>query len=94
MKKTYKEIQIGGTIKSNGNSVEYETGDWSNIKPVRDKKKCTNCLLCFVFCPENCIKVKNGKIQDSDIKYCKGCGLCASECPFKAITMNEGGCEL
>ncbi|MBN1924001.1 MAG: 4Fe-4S binding protein [Nanoarchaeota archaeon] len=94
-KKSYKEIPTGGTITSPGNSLSYETGSWKSYRPVRDKSKCTNCLLCFVFCPENCIKVKEGKVQDADLNYCKGCGLCASECPFKAITMKlEEECEL
>ena len=82
-----KEMPIGGNILTKGSSLEYKTGDWKTYKPVRDKTKCTNCMLCGIYCPENCIKLKDGKIQDPDLDYCKGCGICAKECPFKAITM-------
>ena len=94
MKPGHKKIPIGGNIVKPGNSLEYKTGDWKTFKPVRDAKKCTNCLLCFVFCPENCIKVKNGQIQDPDLNYCKGCGICETECPVKAISMKEEECKL
>lgn len=94
MKKTIKEIPIGGDITEAGNSLNYKTGDWKTHIPIRDKKKCTNCMLCFVFCPENCIKVKDGKIQDPDSNYCKGCGICAEECPVKALKMEKEECKL
>ncbi|VVB76398.1 Pyruvate synthase subunit PorD [Candidatus Tiddalikarchaeum anstoanum] len=89
--KGYKEIPEGGNIIIPGSSMDYKTGLWKDKYPVRNIKKCTNCLICFSFCPENCIKVVKGKIQDADLKYCKGCGICAKECPFKAIHM-EAGC--
>jgi len=95
MKKNYKQIPIGGMITKAGNSEEYKTGDWKSFKPERDEKKCTNCLICVNYCPENCIKVKNGKLNHSDLDYCKGCGICATECPFKAIVMKlDTECEL
>jgi pyruvate ferredoxin oxidoreductase delta subunit len=93
-KKSLKKMPIGGCIIEAGNSINYKTGDWKTFRPVRDKKKCTNCLLCFVFCPENCIKVKKGQIQDADLDYCKGCGICAEECPVKAISMQKEECQV
>jgi pyruvate ferredoxin oxidoreductase delta subunit len=92
-KKNASQIPIGGTIIKAGNSKLYKTGDWKSFIPIRDAKKCTNCLLCFMFCPEDCIHVKKGKITDADLDYCKGCGICAQICPVKCIEM-VSGCDV
>ncbi len=84
-----EEMPIGGVIDKKGSSKEYKTGDWKSFKPVKDDKKCTNCLLCVLYCPEACIKVKDGKVGHPDLNYCKGCGICASQCPMKAIEMKK-----
>jgi len=89
MSEKKKEPFIGGVINKAGSSLDYKTGDWKTFHPEIDFKKCTNCLTCSVFCPENCIKVKQGKISHIDMNYCKGCGICATECPFKAIVMKK-----
>ncbi len=86
-KKTHKEIPIGGLITEAGNSAKFNTGSWKAFLPVRDEKKCTQCLLCWLYCPDMAIKVKNGKIQKFDEFHCKGCGICAKECPVKCIKM-------
>lgn len=88
---TVKEIPEGSVIDTPGSSLEYKTGGWRNLVPVRNIEKCTNCLICWVYCPEGCIKLKEGKIVDIDLDYCKGCGICAEECPLadKAIKMVE-----
>lgn len=93
MKKSAKQIPIGGTIIVPGSSAAYKTGDWKSSKPILDREKCTNCLLCFILCPEDCIKVKKGIIQEADLDYCKGCGICANICPPKAIEM-VNGCDV
>ncbi|MEW6407360.1 MAG: 4Fe-4S binding protein [Patescibacteria group bacterium] len=79
----------GAVIDKPGSTSEYKTGSWRNQIPILDKKKCKNCLLCANFCPENCIKIKEGKISHIDYAYCKGCGICAHECPNKAIVMKK-----
>ncbi len=66
-----------------------QTGGWSPVRPVLNKAKCVNCMLCVLYCPESCIPVKDGKREEANLKYCKGCGICAVECPVKAIKMER-----
>jgi pyruvate ferredoxin oxidoreductase delta subunit len=87
--KSWKEIPIGGVITDVGNSVEYKTGDWRSYRPVWDEKKCNNCKVCWVYCPDGSIVIKNGVMTGIDLDHCKGCGICAYECPQKAIKMME-----
>jgi len=61
---------------------------------VRDDDKCTQCLLCWVFCPDTSVMVADEKVYDFDYDHCKGCGVCAHECPADAIEMVPEGCEL
>ncbi len=86
-KKTWKEIPIGGLIDKAGSAKEYKTGEWRTFKPIRDEKKCINCLICWVYCPDSSILAKDGKMTGFDYDYCKGCGICASVCPVKCIEM-------
>jgi 2-oxoacid:acceptor oxidoreductase delta subunit (pyruvate/2-ketoisovalerate family) len=79
---------MSGTVKA-GSSKEFKTGSWRTLEPKYDKEKCTNCMFCVVFCPEDCIKAKDGKRLETDYDYCKGCGICAVECPIKCIRMEE-----
>lgn len=88
-KKSWKSIPEGGLIVNAGNSLDFKTGDWKASKPIHDKKKCISCLKCFILCPDNAIKVKDGKISKFDLDYCKGCGICANQCPVKAIEMKK-----
>jgi pyruvate ferredoxin oxidoreductase delta subunit len=86
-KKGWKEIPKAGLILEPGNSMKYKTGAWRSQRPVRDKEKCINCLLCWIYCPDTAIKVEDGKIKEIDYDYCKGCGICAHECPVNCIEM-------
>ncbi len=60
------------------------TGSWRTSRPVLDGRKCNNCLLCWLYCPEGSISKEDRAI---DYDFCKGCGVCAAECPQKAISM-------
>jgi pyruvate ferredoxin oxidoreductase delta subunit len=94
--KTYKEIPIGGMIEEAGSSKDFKTGEWKTFVPVWDKEKCTQCMICPVLCPEDCIPVKKGENPErleTDFDYCKGCGICANVCPVKCIEMKEPGKE-
>ena len=87
--KGWKDIPIGGLILEPGNAEEYKTGSWRTFKPVRDEEKCTNCLLCWIYCPDSSIIVEDGKIKGIDYEHCKGCGICSTQCPVNAIKMVE-----
>ena len=61
-----------------------KTGEWRSVKPVVLNDKCTSCLLCWKFCPDACISIKDG-IPVIDYDYCKGCGICIEVCAKEAI---------
>jgi pyruvate ferredoxin oxidoreductase delta subunit len=84
----------GARIPEAGNSDDYVTGGWRSERPVRDDEKCTQCLLCWIFCPDTSVVVEGEKVVDFDLEHCKGCGVCANECPAKCIEMVPEGCEL
>jgi pyruvate ferredoxin oxidoreductase delta subunit len=83
----YYEHPLGGTIPVSGTAKTYRTGGWRTFRPVRDAEKCTDCLICFIYCPDSAVKVENSKILEVDLTHCKGCGICAYECPKEAIKM-------
>jgi 2-oxoacid:acceptor oxidoreductase delta subunit (pyruvate/2-ketoisovalerate family) len=81
----WKELSKGAIpFKS---STEYETGDWGIENPDIDRSKCTKCVICYFFCPESAITVRDDGYTEVDTRYCKGCGICANECPAKCMTM-------
>jgi 2-oxoacid:acceptor oxidoreductase delta subunit (pyruvate/2-ketoisovalerate family) len=87
--KGWKELPIRSLIIESGNSIYYDTGSWRALRPVIDLEKCSHCMLCWLFCPDASILVKNSKVIGIDLKHCKGCGICAAECPGNIITMVE-----
>ena len=91
---TYKEFPPAAVIPEAGNSHYYVTGGWRSERPWRDDGKCTQCLLCWIVCPDTSIVVKDEKVVDFDLDHCKGCGICAQVCPVDAIEMVPEGCDL
>jgi pyruvate ferredoxin oxidoreductase delta subunit len=80
-------------IQEPGNSIVFKTGTWRSSEPVLNKDNCIDCLLCWLYCPDIAIFVRDGKMEGFDLDYCKGCGICALECPgkkgVKAIHMRK-----
>lgn len=83
----WKEHELGASIVEAGNSKYFSTGDWRSLRPVKDDQSCTDCLFCFMFCPDSSIMVEEGKMKGFDLNHCKGCGICAAECPKNSIEM-------
>lgn len=67
-----------------------QTGEWRTLKPVIDLAACTGCLLCWKFCPEACVGLRDGKPM-IDFEHCKGCGICVQECPPRCVHMVPEG---
>lgn len=90
-KSAVKKLPIGAVVLTPGSSVQCKTGGWRMFRPVYDQAKCSKCGLCWVYCPDMAILIKEDGFCDFDLDYCKGCGICAKECPTKAIVMVEEG---
>jgi len=84
-----RKLEIGAVVTNPGNSVENKTGGWRALRPVWNKEKCTQCMICWMYCPDMAIPQKDGKRLEMDFDFCKGCGICKAECPFGAITMEK-----
>jgi 2-oxoacid:acceptor oxidoreductase gamma subunit (pyruvate/2-ketoisovalerate family)/2-oxoacid:acceptor oxidoreductase delta subunit (pyruvate/2-ketoisovalerate family) len=95
------EYEPAAAITNTGNSHATKTGDWRTERPIRvdefiaekikagtKKARCVDCMLCFQFCPDFSIVVKDGKISGIDLEHCKGCLICHNVCPYGAIGQN------
>ncbi len=91
--KKASEIPIGGLIDKAGSSLDFKTGEWRSFRPIWDKERCINCMLCVIYCPDDAIPTEGKgneiKRKETDLDYCKGCGICANICPVKCIKMEE-----
>jgi len=83
---SWKELEEAAVVKG-GTSAKYIVSGWRVKRPVIDEAKCTNCLICWIYCPEPAIvRHEEGKVT-IDYDHCKGCGICENECPPRAIAM-------
>lgn len=93
--KKWHELIPGAVILEAGNAVKFKTGSWRAFRPAWIEENCTQCLFCWLYCPDMSVEVEDGKMIGFDYDYCKGCGVCARECPGKkgnkAIVMEEEG---
>ncbi len=72
-----------------GTAQKYDVSGWRYMKPVLDPEKCTDCGMCWLYCPDNAVIFENGKMKGFLYQHCKGCSYCAQVCPVNAITMVE-----
>jgi pyruvate ferredoxin oxidoreductase delta subunit len=86
-----KDEMPPGAVAEGGTMHSLHTGSWRTYVPQVDLEKCTNCLICWILCPDSAIPVRAGKRGETDLQHCKGCGICATECPVDAIEMHREG---
>lgn len=83
---THTEMPFAGTVDCpttvNRGMV---TGCWKMKRPVQNRDLCTECLNCWIVCPDACITQTDDGLT-WNYEFCKGCGLCGQECPVGAIT--------
>ncbi|MEM3185672.1 MAG: 2-oxoacid:acceptor oxidoreductase family protein [Conexivisphaerales archaeon] len=72
-----------------GNSKVAKTGSWRIFKPVVDYEKCTACTVCYAYCPESALILRQDGKPEIDYDNCKGCLICYRECPPKAINIER-----
>jgi NADPH-dependent glutamate synthase beta subunit-like oxidoreductase len=51
--------------------------------------RCVGCDLCFLLCPDLCIRKKADGGYRVNTDYCKGCGICVDVCPRQVIEIKE-----
>jgi pyruvate ferredoxin oxidoreductase delta subunit len=83
----WRKIRRGGLVPEGGGTAAIETGSWRTNRPIVDFEKCTNCMICWIFCPDDCFEVDSEVLKGIDLDHCKGCGICRNVCPVKCIDM-------
>ena len=86
-------VSDGGIEKvtNTGNSSARHTGNWRTFRPTIDYAKCTDCMICYAYCPESAMSVgEDGRVK-IDYDNCKGCMICMTECPLRAISQSREG---
>jgi pyruvate ferredoxin oxidoreductase gamma subunit len=86
-------VSEGGIEKvtQGGNSFSRHTGNWRTYRPTIDYAKCTDCMICYAYCPESAMSVgQDGRVK-IDYDNCKGCMICMTECPLKAVSQTREG---
>ncbi len=90
-KMNVKELLPGGMIIEPGSAINFETGDWRSSRPILEREKCIDCLTCWIYCPDDSVLTKDGRMEGFRYSHCKGCGICARVCPKDAIRMEPEG---
>ncbi|HHY46233.1 MAG TPA: 4Fe-4S binding protein [Firmicutes bacterium] len=85
VEKAVHEAPFAGTVRSPiSENDKMVTGNWRMIRPVVDTEKCTQCLTCWLSCPDSCITPTEDFVEHN-YKYCKGCGICIRVCTVGAV---------
>lgn len=84
------EMPAGGVILDAGSATEYNTGGWRTFRPLLDAEKCTDCMLCWWFCPDSSVLAQNTRLTGFDPEHCKGCLICVDVCPDKIQAIGFG----
>jgi pyruvate ferredoxin oxidoreductase delta subunit len=80
--KFWKTLMPGNVNGDAGNSLKNLTGIMRvGRKPEFNQAACTQCLICWLYCPDNAIIIEKEKVEGINFDYCKGCGICIRECP-------------
>ncbi len=84
---------FGAAIKNLGMGCASRTGkleQHSDVHPWVNAKVCTNCSICFEYCPANAIDQVDGSARIVD-ERCIGCGECLVVCNSGAVKMRWDG---
>jgi pyruvate ferredoxin oxidoreductase gamma subunit len=92
----WKTAPMGGALPTPGNSAWNDlTPSRMGFLPVLDQKKCINCGVCDLVCPDLCLVWEfegtgaiptKSKLKGVDYRYCKGCFRCVESCPTGAFS--------
>ncbi len=85
----WRDLEVGAIVTEPGSAEQYQTGGWRSERPILDTGLCNKCGLCYIYCPEGCIKEHDDGFFRANLYHCKGCGICAVECPKDAIKMED-----
>ncbi len=80
---------VGAAIKNLGMGCASRAGKLEQHSDVHvrvNPKVCTNCAVCFDYCPANAIEEREGSAYILD-EQCIGCGECLVVCNVGAIKM-------
>lgn len=91
--KGHEVTGFGGAIKNVGMGLGSRSGKQrmhADVSPEVDASKCTGCGLCVKWCPQDAIKLVDGKAV-IDSSKCTGCAECIVTCQFNAISIEWNG---
>lgn len=83
----WRGLRPGGVVLRD-EAEQPATGGWrTGLRPAVRLEACVNCLLCWLYCPDDAVTLDGTAFTGFDLDYCKGCELCAAVCPTGAIEM-------